>query len=28
VPAEYTFGGDVIVPMRAGEKLRWTMVGA
>lgn len=27
VPAEYTFGGDVIVPMRAGEKLRWTMVG-
>jgi len=28
VPTEYAFGSEVIVPMRAGEKLRWTMVGA
>lgn len=28
VPTEYTFGNDVVVPMRAGEKLRWTMVAA
>ena len=28
VPAEYNFGSDVVVPMRAGEKLRWIMVRA
>jgi len=28
VPAEYEFGSDVIVPMRAGERLRWSMVNA
>jgi dihydroorotase len=28
VPTEYTFGNDVVVPMHAGEKLRWTMVAA
>lgn len=26
VPAEYAFGGDIVVPMRAGETLRWAMV--
>lgn len=28
VPAEYNFGSDVVVPIRAGEKLRWIMVRA
>jgi len=27
VPAEYPFGSDVIVPLRAGETLRWTLEG-
>jgi dihydroorotase len=27
-PAAYAFGGDVVVPMRAGEPLHWRMIGA
>ena len=28
VPTEFAFGAEVVVPMRAGEKLRWSMVSA
>jgi dihydroorotase len=26
VPGAYAFGGDVVVPMRANEKIRWRMI--
>ena len=27
VPAEYPFGGDTVVPLRAGEKISWRFIG-
>ena len=28
VPAAYPFGGDTVVPLRAGEAVRWRLAGA